>query len=225
MVRDGYWYGISLLLVAVVVRVLTAGWFASWLVTAIPVLLALFFLWFFRDPQREIPAGPGLVVSPADGKITEVAPIRTQDGDRIRVSIFLSVFDVHVNRSPVSGVVRHIEYRKGEYLNALDPASADRNEQSIVTVEGEGCILTFKLIAGLLARRIVLFAKEGMTVERGQRVGLIKFGSRCDLLLPGDAHVRVERGQHVKGGQTILADVEVPSYEPMLLKEVMETRR
>lgn len=225
MVRDGYWYGISLLLVAVVVRVLTAGWFASWIVTAIPVLLAMFFLWFFRDPQRAIPAGPGLVVSPADGKITEVAPIRTQDGDRIRLSIFLSVFDVHVNRAPISGVVRRVEYRKGEYLNALDPASADRNEQSVVTVEGEGCIITFKLIAGLLARRIVLFAKEGMTLERGERIGLIKFGSRCDLLLPGDAHVRVERGQHVKGGETILADVEVPSYEPMLLKEVMETRR
>lgn len=225
MVRDGYWYGISLLLVAALVRVFTAGWFASWLLVAIPVLLAMFFLWFFRDPARTVPAGPGLVVSPADGKITEVAPIRTQNGDRIRLSIFLSVFDVHVNRSPVAGVVRHIEHRKGEYLNALDPASAERNEQSVITMEGEGCIITFKLIAGLLARRIVLFTKEGDTLARGQRMALIKFGSRCDLLLPADAHIRVERGQHVKGGETVLADVEVPSYEPMLLKDVMETRR
>ncbi|MCU1313148.1 MAG: phosphatidylserine decarboxylase family protein [Acidobacteriaceae bacterium] len=224
MVRDGYWYGISLFLVAAVVRILTAGWFASWVLVAIPVLLALFFLWFFRDPARTIPDSPGLVVSPADGKVTEVAPIRTQDGDRIRLSIFLSVFDVHVNRAPIEGVIRHIEYRKGEYLNALDPASAERNEQSVITMENNGCVITFKLIAGLLARRIVLFHQEGARLQRGERIGLIKFGSRCDLLLPGDAHVRVERGQHVKGGETVLADVEVPSSEPALPIEVMETR-
>lgn len=225
MVRDGYWYGISLVLVAALLRVFTAGWFISWVLVAVPLLLAAFFLWFFRDPERNIPEGPGLVVSPADGKITEVAPIHTPEGDRIRLSIFLSVFDVHVNRSPVSGVVRRLQYKKGEYLNALDPASAERNEQSVVTMEGEGCFVTFKLIAGLLARRIVFHPTEGTTLQRGQRVGLIKFGSRCDLVLPGDAHIRVERGQRVKGGETILADVEVPSYEPMLLKEVMETRR
>jgi phosphatidylserine decarboxylase len=224
MVRDGYWYGISLFLVAALVRILTAGWFASWLLVAIPVLLALFFLWFFRDPARTIPDSPGLVVSPADGRVTEVAPIRTQDGDRIRLSIFLSVFDVHVNRAPIEGVIRRIEYRKGEYLNALDPASAERNEQSVITMEGNGCVITFKLIAGLLARRIVLFHQQGATLLRGQRIGLIKFGSRCDLLLPGDAHVRVERGQHVKGGETILADVEVPSPEPTMPVEVLETR-
>ncbi|MDQ1451280.1 MAG: phosphatidylserine decarboxylase [Acidobacteriaceae bacterium] len=225
MVRDGYWYAISLLLVATVVRFFTADWFASWLLVAVPVLLAAFFLWFFRDPERKIPAGPGLVVSPADGKITEVAPIHTPDGDRIRLSIFLSVFDVHVNRSPIAGVVRRVRYKKGEYLNAMDPASAERNEQSVVTMEGEGCLIMFKLIAGLLARRIVFLPKEGDTLLRGERIGLIKFGSRCDLVLPGDAHIRVERGQHVKGGESILADVEVTSYEPMLLKEVMETRR
>jgi phosphatidylserine decarboxylase len=223
MVRDGYWYAISLFLVAAIVRILTVGWFASWLLVAIPVLLALFFLWFFRDPVRTIPDSPGLVVSPADGKVTEVAPIRTQDGDRIRLSIFLSVFDVHVNRAPIEGVIRHIEYRKGEYLNALDPTSAERNEQSVITMQGDGCVITFKLIAGLLARRIVLFHQEGARLARGQRIGLIKFGSRCDLLLPGDAHVRVERGQHVKGGETILADVEVPSSEPAVPTEVVET--
>jgi len=101
----------------------------------------------------------------------------------------------------------------------------ERNEQSVVTMEGEGCVVTIKLIAGLLARRIVFLPKEGDTLRRGQRVGLIKFGSRCDLVLPGDAHIRVERGQRVKGGETILADVEVPSYEPSRSKDVMETRR
>jgi len=225
MVRDGYWYGISLVLVAVVVRLLTAGWFVSWLLVAIPLLLAAFFLWFFRDPERPIPQGAGLVVSPADGKVTEVAPIHTPDGDRIRLSIFLSIFDVHVNRSPVAGVVRRIQYKKGEYLNALDPASAERNEQCVVTVESESCFVTFKLIAGLLARRIVFRPTEGATLKRGERVGLIKFGSRCDLVLPGDAHIRVERGQRVKGGETILADVTVPSHEPDARKEVMESRR
>jgi phosphatidylserine decarboxylase len=224
MVRDGYWYAISLLFVAAVVRFFTADWFASWVLVAIPVLLAAFFLWFFRDPNRPIPAGPGLVVSPADGKVTEVAPIHTPDGDRIRLSIFLSVFDVHVNRSPIAGTIRSIQYKKGEFLNALDPASAERNEQNVVVMEGEGCIISLRLIAGLLARRIVFVPKEGDTLKRGERVGLIKFGSRCDLILPGDAHIRVERGQRVKGGESILADVEVPSFDPMQLKEVMETR-
>jgi phosphatidylserine decarboxylase len=225
MVRDGYWYAIALLLVAAVVRFFTAAWFASWLLVLIPVLLAAFFLWFFRDPERAIPAGAGLVVSPADGKVTEVAPIHTLNGDRIRLSIFLSVFDVHVNRAPISGVIRRIQYKKGEFLNAMDPASAERNEQSVVTMEGEGCLVTIRLIAGLLARRIVFLPKEGDTLERGQRVGLIKFGSRCDLVLPGDAHIRVERGQRVKGGATILADVEVPVSDPARLQDAMETPR
>ena len=221
MVRDGYFYGFGFIAAAVLVFLVTGHW--AWAV--LPILLACFFLWFFRDPQRPVPAEAGLVVSPADGKITEVAPIHTPNGDRIRLSIFLSVFDVHVNRSPIAGVIRRIQYKKGEYLNAMDPASAERNEQSVVTMEGEGCLIVFKLIAGLLARRIVFLPKEGDTLQRGERVGLIKFGSRCDLVLPGDAHIRVERGQRVKGGQSILADVEVPSYEPTLLKEVMETRR
>ena len=221
MVRDGYFYGFGFIAAGVLVFLVTGHWI--WAV--IPILLACFFLWFFRDPKRPVPAEVGLVVSPADGKITEVAPIHTPDGDRIRLSIFLSVFDVHVNRSPIAGVIRRIHYKKGEYLNAMDPASAERNEQSVVTMEGEGCLIVFKLIAGLLARRIVFLPKEGDTLQRGERVGLIKFGSRCDLVLPGDAHIRVERGQRVKGGQSILADVEVPSYEPTLLKEVMETRR
>ena len=219
MVKDGIWYGLGLGAVAAAVYML------DWKLAVPPLLLAAFFLWFFRDPERAIPAGPGLVVSPADGKITEVAPIRTPDGDRIRLSIFLSVFDVHVNRSPIAGTVRRIRYKKGEYLNAMDPASAERNEQSVVTMEGDGCTITFKLIAGLLARRIVFLPKEGDTLQRGERVGLIKFGSRCDLILPGDAHVRVERGQRVKGGQSILADVEVSSNDPMPLKEVLEARR
>ena len=126
-----------------------------------PVLLAPFFLWFFRDPQREIPSGEGLIVSPGDGLVTETASISTPEGSRQRISIFLSVFDVHVNRSPIGGVLTAVHYQKGQYLNAMNPASADRNEQNIVTVRGEGFEITFKQIAGLLARRIVFNHSEG----------------------------------------------------------------
>ncbi len=181
MVRDGYWYAISLLFVAAVVRFFTADWFASWVLVRFLCCSQHFFSGFSAT-RTAIPAGPGLVVSPADGKITEVAPIHTPDGDRIRLSIFLNVFDVHVNRSPIAGTIRSIQYKKGEYLNAMDPASAERNEQSVVMMEGEGCIISLKLIAGLLARRIVFVPKEGDILQRGERVGLIKFGSRCDLI-------------------------------------------
>ncbi|MGB7265703.1 MAG: phosphatidylserine decarboxylase family protein [Terracidiphilus sp.] len=205
MVRDGYIYGVSLLAVAVVVKWLTGAW--VWGV--VPVLLAAFFLWFFRDPQRTIPAGDGVIVSPGDGHVTETASIATPEGRRQRISIFLSVFDVHVNRAPISGVLSHVQYQKGKFLNAMNPASADRNEQNLVTVRGVGADagfeVTFKQIAGLLARRIVFNCKPGQAVERGQRVGLIKFGSRVDVLVPAEAELQVKVGQRVRGGASILA--------------------
>jgi len=207
MVRDGYIYGLSLLAVAAVLKWLTG----NWILTALPVVLAAFFLWFFRDPKRAIPAGEGLIVSPGDGKVTETATIATPEGDRQRISIFLSVFDVHVNRAPIGGVLSHVQYRKGQFLNAMNPASAERNEQNLVTVLGEGADagfeVTFKQIAGLLARRIVFRCKEGDNVQRGQRVGLIKFGSRVDVLLPARAELRVKVGERVKGGASVLAVV------------------
>ena len=202
MVRDGYYYGFGLLVVAVLVHVLTGGW--GWV--SIPVLLALFFLWFFRDPQRAIPDGPGLIVSPGDGKVTEIARIETPDGPRQRISIFLSVFDVHVNRTPIAGTLRQVRYQKGKYLNAMNPASAEQNEQNIVVVDGDGVEVVFKQIAGLLARRIVFNYKAGDRVERGQRVGLIKFGSRVDVILPASVKVVVAKGDRVKGGASVLAE-------------------
>ncbi len=201
MVRDGYIYGLSLLAVAVVL-----AWFTgTWVWSIAPVLLAFFFLWFFRDPQRAIPAGEGLIVSPGDGLVTETVEINTPEGRRQRISIFLSVFDVHVNRSPIGGVISRVHYQKGLYLNAMNPASAERNEQNAVTVRGQGIEITFKQIAGLLARRIVFNHREGETVERGQRVGLIKFGSRVDVVLPSEATLRVKVGERVKGGLSVLA--------------------
>jgi phosphatidylserine decarboxylase len=201
MVRDGYIYGLSLLLVAACVAWATR----SWIWAALPILLAAFFLWFFRDPQRTVPPGSGLIVSPGDGLVTEAVAIATSEGPRQRISIFLSVFDVHVNRSPIAGVLTAVRYQKGQYLNAMNPSSADRNEQNIVTVRGEGFEVTFKQIAGLLARRIVFNFREGSSVERGQRVGLIKFGSRVDVILPAEAMLQVKVGERVRGGASVLA--------------------
>jgi phosphatidylserine decarboxylase len=205
MVRDGYMYGVSLLVVAAVLWRFTGSWWVS----IVPILLAAFFLWFFRDPPRTIPAGSGLIVSPGDGKVTETVRIDTPEGPRQRVSIFLSVFNVHVNRAPITGVLSRVFYQKGEYLNAMNPESAERNEQNVVTVRGmgteAGLEVTFKQIAGLLARRIVFHPRQGERVERGQRVGLIKFGSRVDVVLPAEAVLRVKVGDHVKGGASLLA--------------------
>lgn len=201
MVRDGYIYGLSLAVVAAALVWLTgSGW---WVIP--PFVLAAFFLWFFRDPQRTIPTVAGAIVSPGDGLVTETITLATPDGPRRRISIFLSVFDVHVNRAPIAGVLSRVRYQKGKYLNAMNPDSADRNEQNIVTVRGEGIEVTFKQIAGLLARRIVFSFREGDRVERGQRVGLIKFGSRVDVLMPAEAELQVEVGDRVKGGASILA--------------------
>jgi phosphatidylserine decarboxylase len=201
MVRDGYIYGLSLLAVAVVLVWFTGAWYWG----IVPLILALFFLWFFRDPQREIPRGDGLIVSPGDGLVTETVAINTPEGTRQRISIFLSVFDVHVNRTPIGGVVTRVHYQKGLYLNAMNPQSAERNEQNSVTVRGEGIEVTFKQIAGLLARRIVFNPREGETLQRGQRIGLIKFGSRVDVILPSEAALRVKVGERVKGGLSVLA--------------------
>jgi len=199
MVSDGYYYAVPLIGAA-----LLLSWMASPL-WALPLLiLAGFFLWFFRDPDRVIPDAAGAVVSPADGKVTDVSPAEDGSG-RTRISIFLSVIDVHVNRSPMEGVIREVVYQKGKFLNAMSAASAEQNEQNIVTVEGGGQTLVFKQIAGLLARRIVFTKKVSDHVQRGERVGMIKFGSRVDVLLDASASVQVKVGDHVKGGASVIA--------------------
>jgi phosphatidylserine decarboxylase len=200
MVRDGYFYGAGCIVAAVVIAFLTQWPFA------LPLLvLAAFFLWFFRDPNRVITTLPGAVVSPGDGKVTDVSPVSLGEASLCRISIFLNVFDVHVNRSPIAGVIREVRYQRGKFLNAMGANSADENEQNIVTVEGDGRSVIFKQIAGLIARRIVFNYKVGDRVERGQRVGLIKFGSRVDILFDRDATIRVKVGDRVKGGQSVLA--------------------
>ena len=200
MVRDGYYYGFVLLGAAVLV-----GWLTNPLWAAIPVLLAAFFLWFFRDPERTIPTEPGAIISPADGKVTAVLPVTFEGREMTRISIFLNVFNVHVNRTPMGGVIRSAKYQEGKFLNAMNPACADANEQNTVKVEGEGHTIVFKQIAGLLARRIVFTKKIGDTVQRGERIGAMKFGSRMDVFLDSAASIRVKVGDHVKGGSSILA--------------------
>ena len=204
MVRDGYFYGVGCLLAAAVI-----AWLAAW-PYAIPVLLlGAFCLWFFRDPERQIPTLPGAVVSPGDGRVTDVSVATAGGTPRHRISIFLSVFDVHVNRSPIAGVIRDVRYQRGKFLNAMGANSAEENEQNIVTVEGEGRTVIFKQIAGLIARRIVFDRKVGDTVARGQRIGLIKFGSRVDVLFDSDAAIEVKPGDRVQGGATVLAVLPV----------------
>jgi phosphatidylserine decarboxylase len=200
MVRDGYFYALALIAAAVLV-----GWFTQPAWAVVPLLLAVFFLWFFRDPERTIPDAPGAIVSPGDGKVTEASIVTVGGEKQVRISIFLSVFDVHVNRSPIAGVVREVRYERGKFLNAMNPASAEQNEQNIVRVEGDGQVVVFKQIAGLLARRIVFYPKVGERLERGQRVGLIKFGSRVDVLCDATAALQVKVGDRVRGGASVLA--------------------
>jgi phosphatidylserine decarboxylase len=220
MVRDGYFYAAPLIAAAVLL-----GWLASPPWAVIPILLACFFLWFFRDPERAIPEAEGALVSPGDGKVTDVATVTLGNEKRLRISVFLSVFDVHVNRSPIAGVVRDIRYQRGQFLNAMNKTSAEHNEQNIVTLEGnDGEKVVFKQIAGLLARRIVFHPKVGDRLERGQRVGLIKFGSRVDVLLDASARVRVKVGDHVKGGASVLAFLQ-PRGEPVTAGSAVATQR
>lgn len=197
MVRYGYTYGGGLL---------AGGALAAWL-TGSPwwaapfVILALFCFNFFRDPDREIPPGP-VCVSPADGK---VVALRDLGDGRRRISIFLNVFDVHVNRSPIAGTIRQVEYRRGKFLVASAEAATAENEQNVVTVEGDRTTVVFSQIAGLIARRILFYRKTGDAVAAGERIGLMKFGSRIDLFLGPEWDITVREGERVRAGSGIVA--------------------
>ena len=219
MVRDGYYYALPLIAAGSLLGWLTRP---AWAVA--PLLLAFFFLWFFRDPERVIPTEPGAVVSPGDGKVTDVATMQVGSEQQLRISIFLNVFNVHVNRSPITGVIREVNYQRGKYLNAMNVTSAELNEQNIVTVEGDGQKVVFKQIAGLLARRIVFYPKVGDRLERGQRVGLIKFGSRVDVLTNASARPNVRVGDHVKGGETVVAYLQ-PKAVPAPVERALAGER
>lgn len=218
MVRDGICYGLAFFAVAALI-----GWLTTPAVAIVPVLLAIFSLWFFRDPERAIPTVEGAIVSPADGVVTDIALLEVEGEPRTRISIFLNVFNVHVNRSPVKGVITAVEYRKGRFGNAMGAASAEDNEQNIVTLESEHGTVVFKQIAGLLARRIVFTKKVGDRLARGERVGLIKFGSRTDVIFPAGTEMKVNVGDHVKGGSSILA-IAQHRESPAHVRETVEAR-
>lgn len=203
--REGWPFIVSLLGLAALLGALRMGWPAG-----ICAALALFVVFFFRDPERRIPAGAGLVVSPADGRVVKIAPAPEANPlgpGATQVSIFLSIFDVHVNRAPIAGRIARVDYHEGEFLPAFDDKASLRNEQNSVLVEGEAGRVAFKQIAGLIARRIVFRKHVGDTVDRGERVGMIKFGSRVDVFVPDGARVRVAPGQRVTGGISVVAEL------------------
>ena len=181
-----------------------AGW---WGVTGLGVALTVGVALFFRDPERIIPQTPETVVSPADGRVMEIVPENTQSQ---RISIFLSLWDVHINRAPYGGVVRSVVYTPGQFLAAYRQEASLVNEANTVTIADHGRELIVKQIAGVLARRIVCRVRPGDTLEKGQRYGLIRFGSRTDLLLPATAEIAVQVGDVVRGGETILAFLKEP---------------
>lgn len=169
--------------------------------------LAAFMAYFFRDPERVVPQDPDLVVSPADGRVMNAGPADPRwapPGPWTQVTIFLSPLDVHVNRVPVNGRVTRVDYRKGKFLPAHKPAAND-NELNEVWMDHNGRTVVFRQVVGILARRIVCRVREGEQLDRGQRMGLMKFGSRMDVFLPTDAELRVSIGQTVVGGETVLA--------------------
>ena len=155
---------------------------------------------FFRDPERAVPVQPGLIVSPADGRVVR---LRESDDGTV-ISIFLSLFNVHVNRAPVGGVIRSRRHRSGKFLMAFDSRASTENEQMVWRIEGEESV-SFSLIAGWVARRIVAWKQEGDIVERGDRIGLIKFGSRADITIPANFEILVGKGDRVRGGSSVLA--------------------
>ncbi len=195
------------------------GWLFSdnvWLlsVAIAATVLTLFMVIFFRDPNREIPQGADILVSPADGfvvGISEISDHHFLDSSGIQVSIFLTIFDVHVNRIPISGVVKYVNYKSGKFMSAFKEEASEANEQSEVGLITEsGNKIAFKQIAGLVARRIICKLKPGQTCSTGERYGLIRFGSRADLILPLDTKIEVKKGQHVKGGLTIIGRLPYP---------------
>jgi phosphatidylserine decarboxylase len=196
IVRDGIYYSLGLSGAGALVAWLAGPWFSAplW-------LLAAFCLYFFRDPEREIPGGP-VAVSPADGKVVAV---KAESPALSRVSIFLNIFDVHVNRCPIGGVISKVQYQKGRFKVASLEETSNVNEQNVVTVDGEGTTVVFKQIAGLIARRIVFYRKPGDRVSTGERIGLIKFGSRCDVLLGPEWEITVRPGQRVAAGSSVIA--------------------
>ncbi len=200
MVKEGYYFGLPPLVLGGV------SFLLHWYVAAVVlVLLAAFVFSFFRDPERVIPTELGAVVSPGDGRVVVVTDEESQGKPGKRVSIFLAVWNVHVNRSPAAGTITKMEYRPGKFLAAMRERASAENEQNVFTLSTDAGEMVFKQIAGLIARRVVSWKKAGEKVARGERIGLVRFGSRVDLWVPRGAEILVKVGDNVKGGASVLA--------------------
>lgn len=199
MVKEGYWYGLPLLLIG-------GGLWGLGLHTlaASFLVLACFVLNFFRDPDRNIPIDPEAIVSPADGRVVQIVEESLEGQPRRRVSIFMSPLDVHVNRSPIAGVLKEVTYREGTFCIASQARASMENEQNTFKIQGEQGEVVVKQIAGMLARRIIFWRRPGDRIERGERVGMIKFGSRVDVLVDAKVALSVKVGDHVRAGSSIL---------------------
>lgn len=201
LAKEGFVFIIPLLVVSILMFLLSFYWVAFFF-----GLGFLFVTWFFRDPERHIPNEPNVIVSPADGKITEIITEKEPINGELckRVTIFLSVFNVHVNRVPIAGTIEEIRYNPGKFLAAFNHKASMDNEQNIILINNGKAHVFVKQIAGLIARRIVCWPKKGDYYELGQRYGLIRFGSRVDILLPETTKLSVTCGDNVSGGKSII---------------------
>jgi len=206
LLKEGYQYGAAFGAAALLLGLALKPW------TAIPLLAAgLFLMFFFRDPERPIPAGPGLMVSPADGRVVEVRDVEQEGRPCRRVSIFLSPLNVHVNRSPVAGHIREVHYAPGRFHAAWKEEASIENERNTISLDTEGGLVVCKQIAGVLARRVVCWKKSGESVERGERIGLMKFSSRMDVIMDPAWELVVKAGDRVVGGVSVLARLATSS--------------
>ncbi|HEY2118793.1 MAG TPA: phosphatidylserine decarboxylase [Candidatus Acidoferrum sp.] len=203
MVKEGYFFGLPPLFLGLLAFVL--GSRVGIATGIVLVCLALFVFYFFRDPERVIPVDPGLIVSPGDGRVVVVKDESYAGRPGKRISVFLAVWNVHVNRSPAAGAITRLEYKPGKFMAAWAETASLDNEQNVFTLASEHGELVFKQIAGWVARRVVSWKKQGEVVARGERVGLVRFGSRVDLWMPDNAEILVKVGDNVKGGSSVLA--------------------
>ncbi len=200
MVKQGYYFGLPPLALG------AAALFLRWAFAGVILfLLAAFVFYFFRDPERVIPADAGAVVSPADGRVVVATDEENAGRAGKRISIFLAIWNVHVNRSPAAGTITSLKYCPGKFSAAMRASASTDNEQNVITLATDAGEITFKQIAGLIARRVVCWKKPGDRVARGERIGLVRFGSRADLWLPRDSELLVKVGDHVKGGSSVVA--------------------
>lgn len=203
MAREGYPYVIVPILLA-----LGAALLGYWPVSIPFIILAAFMAYFFRDPRRAAPVEANVIVSPADGRVTRIERLSSEESSPTVVSIFLSPFDVHINRSPIAGTIMDVTYAKGKFLMATREEASLVNEQNALTIKGERTTIVCKQIAGILARRIVCWKRAGDQLALGERFGLIKFSSRTDLILPKEVEVSVREGDKVRGGVTIIGRIK-----------------